>query len=95
MTNKAHSAVINRILARYQGTLANDGAIDVIADGMLIAVETTATLPANIQELLAIPGTRYIAVTNQESLVEALRLTEGSGVGVMNARGDIVKAAES
>jgi hypothetical protein len=93
MTNKAHSAVVNRILSRYQGTLADDGAIDVIADGMQIAVETTATLPGNIQQLLALTGTCYIAVTNQESLVEALRLTAGSSVGVMNARGEIIKAA--
>jgi hypothetical protein len=94
MTNKAHSAVVNRILARYQGTLAEDGAIDIIAGEMLIAVETTATLPANIAQILEISGQRYVAVTNQESLVEALRLTEGTSVGVMDARGEIVKAAE-
>jgi hypothetical protein len=94
MTNKAHSAVVNRILARYQGTLAQDGAIDIIAGDMLVAVETTATLPTNITQILALTGKRYVAVTNQESLVEALRLTEGSGVGVMDARGEIVRAAE-
>lgn len=94
MTNKAHSAVLNRILTRYQGTLAQDGAIDIIAGDLLIAVETTATLPTNIAQILAQPGKRYVAVTNQESLAEALRLTEGSGVGVMDARGEIIRAAE-
>jgi hypothetical protein len=95
MTNKAHSAVVNRILTRYQGTLAEDGAIDIIAGEMLIAVETTATLPTNITQILALTGQRYVAVTNQESLAEALRLTDGSGVGVMDARGEIVRAAET
>ena len=53
------------------------------------------TLPTNITQILALTGQRYVAVTNQESLVEALRLTEGSGVGVMDARGEIVRAAET
>lgn len=94
MTNKAHSAVVNRILARYQGTPANDGLLDIIAGDMLIAVETSATLATAMPQIHALGGLRYVAVTNHESLEEALRLTEGSAVGVMNARGEIVKAAE-
>lgn len=95
MTNKAHSAVVNRMITRYQGKPANDGAIDVVGGGLQIAVETTATLATNFPTILALPGTRYIAVTNQESLTEALRLTAGTPVGVMNSKGDIVKEAES
>jgi len=94
MTNKAHTAVVNRIIARYQGTLADGGVLDVIAGPLLVAVETTATLATSFPQILAIEGTRYIAVTNQESLEEAKRLTEGTPVGVMNSQGDIVKEAE-
>lgn len=94
MTNKAHSAVVNRILTRYQGTPANDGLLDIIAGDMLIAVETTATLATAMAQIHQLGGTRYVAVTNQESLAEALRLADGSPVGVMNSKGDIVKEAE-
>jgi hypothetical protein len=92
--NKAHSAVVNRILARYQGTPANDGLLDIIAGDMLIAVETTKTLATAVAQIHTLGGTRYVAVTNQESLAEALLLTAGTPVGVMNSKGDIVKAAD-
>ena len=95
MTNKAHTAVVNRILTRYQGTAAQDGVFDVLAGDLLIAVETTATLAAAFPQLQLHVGKRYIAVTNQESLDEALRLTEGTPIGVMNSQGDIVKEAEA
>jgi hypothetical protein len=36
---------------------------------------------------------RFIAVTNRESLAEALRQTAGTGIGVMNPQGDIVREA--
>jgi hypothetical protein len=74
MTNKAHTTVLNRLLARYHGA-------------------TTATLSENLPELLALDGPVYIAVTNQESLAEALRLTADTKLGVMNSRGDIIKVA--
>lgn len=93
MTNKAHSTVVNRLLTRYQGTVPPHNPIDVVAGELRIAVETTATLAANLPELLAMAGPTYIAVTNQESLAEALRLTAGTKLGVMNSRGDIVQPA--
>ncbi|WP_254513325.1 hypothetical protein [Anatilimnocola floriformis] len=94
MSNKAHTAVVNRIVTRYQGTALNGGLFDVSAGEWLIAVETTATLATTFARIQALTGTHYIAVTNQESLDEALRLTDGTSVGVMNSQGDIVKTAE-
>ena len=93
MTNKAHTTVLNRLLARYQGTSPPHNPIDVVAGDLQIAVETTATLNENLPELLTLDGPIYIAVTNQESLTEALRLTAGTKIGVMNSRGDIVQRA--
>ena len=93
MTNKAHTTVLNRLLARYHGTVTPHNPIDVVAGDLRIAVETTATLADNLPHLLAHNGQVYIAVTNQESLTEALRLTAATKLGVMNSRGDIVKPA--
>lgn len=91
--NKAHSAVVNRILARYHGTLSADGLLDIVTGDMLIAVETTATLAAAMAQIHLLTGNRYIAVTNQESLADALRLADGTDIGVMNSKGDIIKTA--
>lgn len=93
MTNKAHTTVLNRLLARYHGAATPHNPIDVIAGDLRIAVETTATLSENLPQLLELDGPVYIAVTNQESLAEALRLTADTKLGVMNSRGDIVKVA--
>jgi hypothetical protein len=93
MTNKAHTTVLNRLLARYRGATTPHNPIDVIAGDLRIAVETTATLADNLREILTLDGPVYVAVTNQESLAEALRLTADTKVGVMNSRGDIVKPA--
>ncbi len=94
MSNKAHSTVVNRLIARYQGTRCEQGPIDVSTAEWLIAVETTATLHEALPQLLMLAGTRYIAVTNLESLTEALRLATGTPLGVMNAQGEIIKPAE-
>jgi hypothetical protein len=34
---------------------------------------------------------RYVAVTNRESLDDALKQTEGTGIGVMDPQGEIVR----
>jgi hypothetical protein len=94
MVNKAHTAVLRRIATRYQGILGQDGQPDVTAGEMLIEVETAATLPQGIARLLPLSGRRYVAVTNREALDEALRLTEGTGLGVMTPQGDILREAD-
>jgi hypothetical protein len=93
MKNKAHATVLNRLVARYQGTPTNQNLIDIVAGPLQIAVETTATLSRNLPELLKLEGAVYIAVTNQESLAEAMQLTDSTNLGVMDSRGDVVKPA--
>ena len=93
MVNKAHTATMRRIASRYGGTIGQDGRADIAAGDILIEVETAATLTEGIARLLSHDCRRYIAVTNRESLPEALRLTAGTGIGVMNPQGDIVRDA--
>jgi hypothetical protein len=94
MVNKAHTAVLRRIAKRYQGTVGHDGMPDIQAGDISIEVETAATLPEGIARLLPRLGRRYVAVTNREALDEALRLTAGTGLGVMSPQGDIIREAE-
>lgn len=91
MANKAHTATTRRLAQRFGGAIGRDGQPDVTAGDMLIEVETAATLAEGIARLVPLEGRRYVAVTNREALAEALRLTEGTEVGVMTPQGEIVR----
>jgi histidyl-tRNA synthetase len=94
--NKAHTATANRIAYRYgaeMNTDAEDGEIDIRADGFSIAVETTATLEQSVRRWSEHDQPIYVAVTNREALGEALRLVADTRVGVMDPQGIIVKEA--
>jgi hypothetical protein len=94
MVNKAHTATLRRIAKRYQGAIGTDGQTDITAGELLIEVETAATLREGIARLQTHACRRYIAVTNREALTEALRLTAGTGIGVMSPQGDVVREAD-
>lgn len=89
--NKAHTATVNRIARRYGADPVQRNEADVETEQLTVEVETTATIPNGIQRLNQHPGAVYIAVTNKEAVKEALQLTEGTRVGVMNPHGDIIK----
>jgi hypothetical protein len=91
--NKAHTATAHRIARRY-GAEYNDGeGIDIPCESFAIEVETTATIREAVARLAGREGLFYVAVTNKEAIQEALRLTEGTRVGVMDPQGNIVKQA--
>jgi len=94
MVNKAHTAVLRRIAKRYGGVIGQDGQPDIEAENLSIEVETEATLAEGISRLLPLAGRRYVAVTNREALAEALRLTAGTGLGVMSPQGEIVRESD-
>jgi hypothetical protein len=91
--NKVHTATLRRIATRYGGAIGTDSRADIAAGDLLIEVETAATLTTGIARLKSQSCRRYVAVTNRESLPEALRMSEGTGIGVMNPQGDIVREA--
>jgi hypothetical protein len=90
MVNKAHTATLRRIAKRYGGETGKECA-DIAAGDMVIEVETAATLAAGIARLMSQTCRRYVAVTNRESLDDALKQTEGTGIGVMDPQGEIVR----
>ena len=92
--NKAHTATANRIARRYGAHYNHGDGIDIQCDRFAIEVETTATILEGIVRLELCPCPVYVAVTNREAVSEALRLTTGKRVGVMDPQGNIVKQAE-
>ena len=94
MVNKAHTAVVRRILERYGGVSGDAQGVDIAANGLLIEVETTATLAEGFARLKELEGIRYVAITNKEAIEEALRLVKGTGIGVMDSHGNVLQVAD-
>lgn len=109
MTNKAHAAVVRRLIERY-GTKGKTvkglsgkvfpPCLDGSADGfdvhfgdLIIEVETSATIGSAIEKLAKAHGRRFIAVTNRESIDDALALTTPTDIGVMDPWGEVVREA--
>jgi hypothetical protein len=90
--NKAHTATMRRLAQRY-GVTAGE-AFDLAGADLIIEVETLATLADGVRKLEHAPARRrFVAMTNQESIRDALLLTRTTAIGVMNPRGDVVKDA--
>lgn len=89
--SKAHAATVRRLTERY-GVQPGER-FDLLGSDWVIEVETAATLAAGIQKLQQASGRRFVAMTNRESIEDALELTKATEIGVMSPRGDIVKEA--
>jgi hypothetical protein len=90
--NKAVTATINRLMDRYGGRATADGKI--MSPTATIAVATSATAAEVIAELADRGGPVYVAMTNQEAVRDALRIADGTRVGVMQPDGSIARQAE-
>ncbi len=93
MVNKAHVATVRRICERYGGVVDHGEEVDVIAGELRIEIETWATLADGIERLSQLDGLRYLAVTNKDAILDALRLTQNTGIGVMDSFGRILQPA--
>jgi hypothetical protein len=91
MANKAHAATLRRLSERYP--VHGGQSFDLMGEGLIIEVETAATVANAVRKLLDAGGRRFVAMTNQESLRDALLVTRTTEIGVMSPRGDIVKEA--
>ena len=90
MRNKAQTATLNRICARYGFNPTSSGPHDIKADGITINVETSASLPATIERLAAVDGPVYVAITNNEGIGYAKQQVEGTRIGLLDPRGSVV-----
>jgi hypothetical protein len=84
---------MRRLSERYQVALGRT--FDLMGQDLIIEVETAATVADGIRKLLQAGGRRFVAMTNQESVDDALLIARSTEIGVMSPRGDIVKEAGS
>ena len=91
MSNKAHAAVVRRLIERYGVGTENSNGFDVHIGDLIIEVETTATLCQAVERLGRASGRRFIAVTNREAIEDAVALTGLTDIGVMDPWGEVVR----
>jgi hypothetical protein len=72
----------------------SDGNPDIVTPGVVIEVETSATLRNAIRRLKNSTGPAFVAVTNQEALSDALQFSQGTTVGVMDPHGEIIRQSQ-
>ena len=68
VVNKAHTATLNRICQRYGVEPSEKADFDIKTDGLIIEVETTASIQEAVERLREQRGPVYIAITNKEGL---------------------------
>lgn len=79
-------------LAKKNSTTYNAGqGPDVISPGRAIEVETEGTVRDGLRQLQGFKKPVYIAGANKAATEAALKVTQGTTVGVMNSAGKILK----
>lgn len=90
-SSRSHDVAANRI-GKKLGTEYNKGqGPDIETPSMVVEVETGRTVKDGLRQLQGFRKTVYIAGSNQEALNAARKATKNTTVGVMDARGNIVK----
>lgn len=91
--SRSHKTTSNRI-ANKLGTEYNSGkGVDVKSTTATVEVETPDTINDAPGQLRGHRGPVYIAGTNQEAVDKAIETTQGTTIGVMDNKGNIVKSS--
>jgi hypothetical protein len=94
MARLDHDALVAAISAAIAATPDPEGTSDLIAErGHINVAASPAELKSAIQRLGPLRGYRWIAI-NADDLFGASPLTIGSKVGILDATGRVLKAAD-
>jgi hypothetical protein len=91
MSNKAHTATLNRISQRYGVKASTEGSYDIRTDQFIIEVETSASIDDAIERLRGRNEAVYIAVTNKEGVSFAVQKVAGTAIGIMDPQGNVIR----
>ncbi len=93
MAKSKHDQIAERLSKKFRTEYKKHKGIDIVTDDRVIEVETTKSgIYQGINQVKRFSKARYIAV-NDRNVQNALTSTEGTGIGVMDERGEIVKRA--
>lgn len=91
--NKAHTATLNRICVRYGVKPSAKGDFDIKTDGLIIEVETSASVADAVERLQSERGPVYIALTNKEGLKVAMSCVAETEIGIMDPKGNVLRSS--
>ena len=93
MSKSKHDQIAEDLARKFGTEYKKHKGIDIVTGNRVIEVETTKEgIYQGINQVKRSPKARYIAV-NDRNLQNALNATEGTGIGVMNSKGKIIKRA--
>ncbi len=88
-----HDQIANKLARKFGANYKSDEGIDLVLPNRVIEVETQkAGIEQGIKQVEKSDKARYLAV-NKINVNNALSATQGTGIGVMNQTGRIVKKA--
>jgi len=93
MAASKHDEIANKLAKKFNTEYKSDKGIDLVLRDRVIEVETKkASLSQGIGQVVRSQKARYLAV-NKINIDNALEETKGTGIGVMNEAGRIIKKA--
>ncbi len=93
MSKSRHDQIAENIAKKLGVQYKKHRGIDIVTPNRAIEVETTKSgIYHGINQVKRSSKARYIA-TNDKNLRTALAVTKGTGIGVINSKGDIIKRA--
>ncbi len=93
MAKSKHDQVAEKLAKKFGTEYKKHKGIDIVTKDRVIEVETTKSgIYQGINQVKRSAKARYIAV-NDRNIQNALKSTEGTGIGVMDENGKIVKRA--
>lgn len=91
--SKPHKATANRIAKKLNADYNPRKGVDINAKNAAVEVEMPNTVKDGLRQLQGFKKPVYIAGANQEAVKKALKVTQGTTVGVMDNTGNIIKSS--
>jgi len=93
MAKSKHDQIAERLAKKFGTKYKKDKGIDIVTKDRVIEVEVTKNgIYQGIEQVQRSSKARYIAV-NENNIQNALNATKGTGIGVMDENGRIIKRA--
>jgi len=93
MSKSLHDQIAENLANKFGTEYKKHNGIDIVTKDRVIEVETTKSgIYQGIKQVKRSSKARYIAVDNR-NIQNALDATEGTGIGVMDSKGRIIKRA--
>lgn len=88
--SRSHKIAVNKIAKKLNANLQQRG-VDIITPKMVVEVEAPGTVREGIRQLRGFRKPVYVAGSNRQTVAEAIKVTKGTIIGVMDSNGKIIK----